>query len=457
MPVTFIGNGTRSSDAGSAAVTPALPNRNAGDLLIALVMCEGSANHAWPAGWTNVAERRVGSTLTMSWGWRVSNASDAAPNVTWTGAGSLANFGQVVNYRGAHPLSAIGNVSVSGSTGSPHAVAGVTISERDVRIVYLGGATTNTAYGAVSGFAEDLDVGSNTGSTRNVVGGRNYANSSGATTDTVSITGSTGSWALWVQEIVAAKNVGSVSGTLGTATLAAQGSAQAGSSNGSLAKTLDAATATGAGKTAIAGAATATLAAATATAAGGVRIAGSLSSTLVAATVSATGATALGGALASTLGAATLAATATAADSTASNGALASTLGAATAAAAGGMALSGAASGTLAAASLAATATAEGGQIAATLAATLGAVTASGSAALVNSGSFNVTTGAATLAAQSPASLSGELVVTLAAATASGVARLIITGSGSANLGGSGGVARRRSRALGFGGIRRAA
>lgn len=289
MPVSFLGAGTRKSNAGSAAVAPGYPAGLAnGDLLIGVVGGKNNDTHTWPSPWVKQGQQNGGASWTTSWATLVYSGVSAAPNVTWTG--SVSNFGQVVALRGAHPTAFEGNVTVSGSTGSPHAIAGVALSSKDVIVAYFGGGAANTAYGAVSGWSEDLDNGSATGATRNVFGTRTYSNSSGSTTDIINPTGGTAGWALWAQEIVADRYVGSLSTTLGGATLAATGTCAFAPLTGTLSSSLGAATLTATGNVSSSGLASITLSSSTLSATGSVSVAGTLSTTLQDSTLTAVGA-----------------------------------------------------------------------------------------------------------------------------------------------------------------------
>jgi hypothetical protein len=207
---------------------------------------------------------------------------------------------------------------------------------------------------------------------------------------------------------------------LGVATLSATGTVAGATRTGTLTQTLGAATLAATGKDYVAGTLGKTLGAATLSGAGTVRVSGTLGKTLGAATASGTGTVAWPartGTLSKTLGAATV----SGAGTTRVSGVLSKTLGAATLSAAGHAPVSGTLSKTLGSA----TASGVGHvPVVGTAARTLGALTASATGTVPVHGALSRTLGTATASATGVVGTAGTLSKTLGAATLNGAGTL---------------------------------
>jgi hypothetical protein len=202
MAITYVNAGTRVSSSGATSATPALPaSRVNGNLLIAVCGTKNNATHTTAtAEWNKIDQRNSGTGWTLSLFWKLVDGTDSAPVITWTG--SVANFAIQFQYTGGAPSNPIGAFLANNGTGSPHTNAGLVATRDESQVIYLGGATANTAYGTSTGWTENADAGSATGATRHVAGRRNATINTGASSGSISISGATGAWVLYQVELL---------------------------------------------------------------------------------------------------------------------------------------------------------------------------------------------------------------------------------------------------------------
>lgn len=198
MAITYVAAGTRSNSAGAATLTPALPTRTNGDLLIAIVGGKNNATHSVTgAGWTKLTQTNSGASWTVSLYYCIVNGSEAAPTISWTG--SVACFAQILQYRGTS-ASPFGASSVSTGTTSTHTSSQITTTAPNSMVVAWDGAAANTAIATPSGWTENLDGGSATGATRNSADSKTVA-SSGTASGNISVVGAAAAWVQWQYEL----------------------------------------------------------------------------------------------------------------------------------------------------------------------------------------------------------------------------------------------------------------
>jgi hypothetical protein len=202
MAITYVNAGTRVSSSGNTSATPALPaSRVNGNLLIAVCGTKNNAEHTTAtAEWNKIDQRDSGTGWTLSLFWKLVDGTDSAPVITWTG--SVANFAIQFQYTGGATSNPIGAFLANNGTGSPHTNAGLVATRNASQVIYLGGATANTAYGTSTGWTENADAGSATGATRHVAGRRNATINTGASSGSISISGATGAWVLYQVELL---------------------------------------------------------------------------------------------------------------------------------------------------------------------------------------------------------------------------------------------------------------
>jgi hypothetical protein len=195
--------GTRTQVAAGTSRAPALPaGRANGDVLIAICGSKNNAAHSIAGtGWAALTPQvDSGTGWTVSLWYRIVDGAEAAPTISWTG--SVACFAQIIRYTRApaegSPFGAIGTAGTG--TTSPHAAPGITTTQSNSTVVYIGAAAANTGYGAVSGWTERADNGSATGASRNVIGEKAVA-AAGTTTGATSATGANAAWVQWQIEI----------------------------------------------------------------------------------------------------------------------------------------------------------------------------------------------------------------------------------------------------------------
>jgi len=201
--VSYVNSGGRVSSAGATSANPALPGGLAnGNIVFAVVGSKNNETHSSAtAEWTKLDQRNSGTLWTVSLWYHIVDGTDTAITVTWTT--SVANFAQCWQMSGVDAASPIGATSFNTGTASPHTVTGFNTTKPGSRVIYVGAGTANTAYGTQAGWTENLDNGSATGVTRNVVGGRDF-NDAGSATGNLSITGAAAAWVLWLLELTPA-------------------------------------------------------------------------------------------------------------------------------------------------------------------------------------------------------------------------------------------------------------
>jgi hypothetical protein len=210
---TYVNVGTRVSSAGNTSATPGLPaSRVNGNVLIAVCGTKNNATHSTSTGnWRKIDQVNSGTGWTLSLFAVTVDGTESAPAISWSG--SVANFAIIAQYSGTS--GAIGAITPNSGTGSPHTNAGFNATRDNSQPIYIGGATTNTAYGTTTGWSENADAGSNTGATRHVFGRRNATINTGAASGSTSSTGSTGAWVMYQIEMLAAyAAIGADKGTI---------------------------------------------------------------------------------------------------------------------------------------------------------------------------------------------------------------------------------------------------
>lgn len=216
MAVAYKATGTRFSSAGATSVSGwTLPTRAAGDILIAMVCSKNNATHNWSGtGWTKIGQQNSGASFTVSWGWKLSDGTDALPTVSWTG--SVAAGATISSWSGA---SAVGPLQVAYNSGTTSTHAGTdTAPPRVGRVIYAEMSAANTALATPTNFTEHNDAGSATGATRNTIGSRALAEA--AASGTASATGASAAWARMTFSLI--EPVAAFAADVGAFTLAGQ-------------------------------------------------------------------------------------------------------------------------------------------------------------------------------------------------------------------------------------------
>ena len=210
MTATYANAGTRSSSSGATTRTPALPASLVnGDLLFAVAGAKNANTHTWSAGWTKIDQRTQG-TFTVSLAVRVVDGSQVAPVISWTG--TAACFAQCYAHFAGDTKKPIGAIIVNSGTGSTHTCPALASTQRDSRIIYIDAAAANTALATPTGRTENLDNGSATGATRNVIGGINVPARSGQAA-AISVVGANAAWVMWQIELIHAASRQEVAST----------------------------------------------------------------------------------------------------------------------------------------------------------------------------------------------------------------------------------------------------
>jgi hypothetical protein len=193
MAIAFGAAGTQGAAASGTSIAPALPAGIAvGNLMVGLVSTKNNATHTWPAGWTKVNQTNSGASYTTSWAWKIFQAGDTAPSVTW--AGSVANTGQIWSYTGQdtfNPIGAVGTVATG--TVSPHTSTAITTTHSNSLAIYIDSCSANTVLTQPTGYTQNFGTGSATSVTALASGSMAVA-SVGTSTGAISTAGGAAAW-----------------------------------------------------------------------------------------------------------------------------------------------------------------------------------------------------------------------------------------------------------------------
>jgi hypothetical protein len=190
----FGASGTLGAASTGTSISPALPSRAAGNLLVGIVATKNNATHTWPAGWTKVSQTNSGASWTVSWAWRIATntAADGPPSVSWTG--SVANTGQLWTYTGNDGSAPIGAASAAATgTVSPHTSTSITSTRDSSLAIYLDACATNTALTTPSGYTSHVSSTSATSVTA-INSGDKTVTASGTATGAISTAGGAAAW-----------------------------------------------------------------------------------------------------------------------------------------------------------------------------------------------------------------------------------------------------------------------
>ena len=196
MTPSYVTSSSFFNNASATYRSPTLPTYSTGDFLIAVVGVKHNESHSVSGtGWTKYTQVNSGTGWTVSISVCYADGSEGTPTISWSTA--AACFAQVHVYRGtsSSPIGAVG--SNTGST-STHSVTGITTTRANSRVIYIGAAAANTAYGTPSGWTEDRDLGG--GATRCAVGSKSVA-TQGTGAGDISITAAAAAWVLWQIEL----------------------------------------------------------------------------------------------------------------------------------------------------------------------------------------------------------------------------------------------------------------
>lgn len=249
MAVAFGSAGTRVQGASVTTLTPSLPSGiSGGDLLVAVLGVYTPTAHDELAGttFTNVFSSgdTQGPFTTTIVQYFFANGSETAPVFTWSTAANA--FAQVFRFTGVSTDTfSVVNGIISNGTGTTHAIDGssaVPALGTSSRYIYLDTTfDSNTGLATPSGWTEDVDNGSATGTNHNTLGGKTTG-AIGSHPGVISVVGGSGFWQMAMLEL---QNSTAALGPVGVTATASPGTAVAGLSLG-----ITGEAATGAGGTA---------------------------------------------------------------------------------------------------------------------------------------------------------------------------------------------------------------
>jgi len=159
--ITQRGSATSASTSSGTSVAPTKPTGvTSGDVLLAVVTHDGSADTITATGWTMIGAYQSGSDINLVMYYKVAGGAEGSSYTFSTGS-SHALAASVVAYYNVSTASAFDDYSYSvNSAGTQLIGATVYATATANQLVFLGGITNNTSSTPPSGMTELIDAGS---------------------------------------------------------------------------------------------------------------------------------------------------------------------------------------------------------------------------------------------------------------------------------------------------------